>query len=143
MTNFTTRIMIAAATLVVAAGAASAQTMKAEIPFTFRAGDTVMAPGTYQIRPIQQQSGIPLFRVNDASGQHAIALMPIGAGDPKKAWEANGKPLLSFECVASRCELSGIWTGPLTPAYVVRHGKLGKEEPVRVALIEMRPDKSE
>ncbi|SPF31837.1 conserved exported hypothetical protein [Candidatus Sulfopaludibacter sp. SbA4] len=143
MTNFTTRMMIAAATLVVAAGAASAQTMKAEIPFTFRAGDTVMAPGTYEIHRIHKQSGTPLFRVSDSRGEHAIALMPIGSGDPKKAWEAGGAPLLSFDCVASRCALSGIWTGPLTPAYVIRHGKLGNDEPVRVALIEMRPNKSE
>jgi len=143
MTNFTTRMMIAAATLVVAAGSASAQAMKAEIPFTFRAGDTVMAPGTYEIRPILRYNGIPLFRLSDTRGERAVALLPLGANDPKKAWEASRTPLLSFECVAARCELSGIWSGPYTPAYSIRHGKMGKEEPVRVALIEMRPGKSE
>ncbi len=57
MKKLTTKLMIAAAALVVAAGAASAQTMKAEIPFAFRAGDKVMAAGTYRVETLSTQTG--------------------------------------------------------------------------------------
>jgi len=143
MTNLTTKMMFAAATLAVAAGAASAQTMKAEIPFTFRAGDTAMTPGTYEIRSTGQKNGAAIFRLYDKNSKRSIMLMPIAARDPQKAWEASGTPLLSFDCVANRCALSAIWAGPFKPAYTIRHGNLGNEEPVRVALIEMRPGKSD
>ena len=44
MKNLTMKMMFAAATLVAAAGVASAQTLEANVPFTFRAGGTD-APG--------------------------------------------------------------------------------------------------
>jgi len=142
MTNFTTRMMIAAATLVVAAGAASAQTLKAEIPFTFRAGDTVMEAGSYQVSRISQQSGTPVFQLRDAA--RAILLMPVASGDANKSWVAKGKPVLSFECGPNHCSLAAIWTGAHADlAYLIRQVKMGKEEPVRVALIEIRPDKAD
>jgi hypothetical protein len=144
MTNFATRMMIAAATLVVAAGAASAQTMKAEIPFTFQAGDKVMAAGTYRVDKILAQTGTPIFRLKDANGPSAAILMPVGAGDVNKNWVAQGVPVLAFECGASRCSLSKIWTGAYgSPAYHVPPAKTSKDEPAHVALIEMRPEKSE
>ena len=45
MTSLTTKLTIAAAALF-AAGAASAQTLKADIPFAFQSGSKVMAAGT-------------------------------------------------------------------------------------------------
>ena len=145
MTKFTTRMMIAAATLVVAAGAASAQTMKAEIPFTFRAGPggTVMEPGTYNVTRITRQSTPPLFRLSEVDARHPILLMPGAAGDAKKAWQAAGKAVLYFECTANNCALAAIWEGADAPAYEIRKPKMGKDEPVRVALVEMRAEKSE
>jgi len=41
--------MVLAATLVAAVGAASARTLKAEIPLTFRANGAVMTAGTYRV----------------------------------------------------------------------------------------------
>jgi len=144
MTNFTTRMMIAAATLVVAAGAASAQTsLKAEIPFTFRVGNQTMSAGTYDITRLAGQSGAPIFRLRDEHASRAIMLLPQGAGDPKKAWAAADKPVLAFDCVLNRCALAQIWTGPSYPAYQIRHGDLGSEEPARVALVFMHAEKSE
>ena len=142
MTNFTTRMMIAAATVVVAAGAASAQTLKAEIPFAFRAGKTVMSAGTYEVSKLNQGSGSPLFRVRDEQAKNAIALMPQAAADPTKAVAESGKPAMVFECVASRCALSGIYYGPNTAMYQIRQGDLGNEEPVRVAMIILHSEKA-
>jgi hypothetical protein len=144
MTNFTTRMMIAAATVVVAAGAASAQTLKADIPFTFRAGKTVMAAGTYRIEAVSQLSGRPAFRLQAAGGQRAILLVPTTSADANKAWVAKGAPVLSFACIANRCSLAQVWTGgPATAAYQLPQEKMDKDEPVHVALIEMRSEKSE
>jgi hypothetical protein len=143
MTNFTTRVTIAAATLVVAAGAASAQTLKAEIPFTFRAGNTVMAAGTYQVSRILQPGGTSIFHLKDASGPGSVILMPAASGDVRKSWVAKGAPLLSFMCSADRCSLAQIWTGTFAPVYTIPQAKPDKEEPVHMALIEMRPEKSE
>jgi hypothetical protein len=140
MTNFTTRMMIAAATVVVAAGAASAQTLKAEIPFTFRANGAVMAAGTYKVSQISH-TGTPIFQVRGDTGQGAVLLVPLVAGDPDKSWVAKGMPVLSFACGPSRCALAQIWAGG--PAYTIRQVDTGKDEPVRVALIEMRSVKSE
>ena len=49
MKSLTTNCMIAVAALAAAAGSASAQVLKAEIPFTFRAGKALMPPGSYEL----------------------------------------------------------------------------------------------
>ena len=142
MTNFTTRMMIAAATLVVAAGSASAQVLKAEIPFTFRAAGVVMAGGKYEVTA-DQTNGRPMYRLYSEQEHRSILLMAGAARDPQKAWKASGEPLLSFECSSSRCALSGVWAGSATPAYSIPHPRLGRDEPTHTALVVMRPDKGD
>jgi hypothetical protein len=141
-TNFTTRMMIAAATLVVAAGSASAQVMNAEIPFTFRAGGTVMAPGKYIIST-STAGGRPVYRVRSYQEPRSILLLPGAANDPQKAWVASGNPVLSFECGVGHCALATIWTGGSVAAYSIPHPKLGRDEPVHTALVVMRPEKGD
>jgi len=139
MTNFTTRMMIAAATVVVAAGVASAQTMKAEIPFTFRAGDKMMPAGTYHVANVNHQTSTPMFHIANSASRAAVVLVPRSAADPKSAWTKDGAPMLAFECSGSDCALTAVWTGAHTPAYNISHPKLGNEGPMRVATISMRP----
>jgi hypothetical protein len=143
MTNLTTRVMIAAATVVVAAGTASAQNLKAEIPFSFRAGYKMMAAGTYQVSNLSTQSGVPLFKLATAEGRGTILLLPRGASDAKKNWEQAGNPLLRFECANANCFLAGVWTGPGTPQYDFPHPKMGVEGPFRVATVALRPERGE
>ena len=144
MTNFTKKMMIAAAAVVVASGVASAQTMKAEIPFTFQAGKSApMAAGTYHISSIYHATGTAMFRLASEDGHTAILLVPNGAGDPKAEWEAAGNPLLNFECGANRCALVGLWTGARNPAYRLSRPKAGAEEPMRTAVVAMRPEKGD
>ena len=143
MTNFTTRMMIAAATLVVAAGSASAQGLKAEIPFAFRAGSVMMAAGTYQVKVDTLQSGHPFFRIGSVDGERVVLLAGTTPRDPKKEWAAAGKAVLSFECGIGRCALAEIWTGPERSSYAVPRPKLGKDEPTRTAVVVMRQDKGE
>jgi hypothetical protein len=52
MKNLTMKMMVLAAALVVVGGVASAQSMKAEIPFRFQAAGAWLEPGTYSIKNI-------------------------------------------------------------------------------------------
>jgi hypothetical protein len=143
MTNFTTRMMIAAATLVVAAGSASAQTLKAEIPFTFRANGIVMPAGTYQVKATTQSSGLPFYEIRNVNGGRSVLLAGTTPHDPNKAWAAAGNAVLSFECGVGRCALAEVWNGPQRSAYLVPRPKLGRDEPVHTAVVVMRQDKGE
>ena len=49
MKNLTTNLMLAAIALAAASGVASAQQLKAEIPFSFRAQGTLVPAGPYTV----------------------------------------------------------------------------------------------
>src|SRR5437660_9831677 len=125
-------MMIAAVTLVVAAGSASAQVLKAEIPFPFRAGGVVMAAGEYMVIA-NQKNGQPVYRLWSEQEHRSILVLATSSSDPEKAWKASGSPVLSFECGVSHCALSAIWAGPATPAYTFSRPKLGRDEPTHTA----------
>jgi len=143
MTNFTTRLMVAAATLVAAAGAASAQTLKAEIPFTFRANGKVMTAGAYRVTVSRMSAGTPILYIRSNEGHDAALARPQAPYDAPKAWQAAGKPVLSFACGEKLCSLTGVWTGDQAPAYNFSAPKLGSDEPTRVALVVLRTEKGD
>jgi len=143
MTNFTTRMMIAAATLVVAAGSASAQYLKADIPFTFRAGDATMAAGTYQVKTTTLTGGHPVYQIRSADGARSVLLMANSQVDPKKEWASRGEAVLSFDCGTGRCALTEVWNGSERFANAVPHPKLSRDETTRAAVVVMRQDKGE
>jgi hypothetical protein len=117
MKSSTMQWMIAAAALVVAAGSASAQTYKAEIPMAFRAADKVMEPGSYEIQVSSGALGNVLFVRNSAT-QSAVALLATVKSDAPKAWRMSGDPRIAFECLAGACRLQQIWNGSAPFAYV-------------------------
>jgi hypothetical protein len=128
--------MIAAATLVTAAGSASAQTtLKAEIPFTFRAGTSMLAAGSYNV-VMYHSSGAGYFVLRNRDNQQSVILAHYVAEDAPKAWRASRAPRLGFECAGDRCVLRQAWTGDEEPAYRFRGPKLG-DEPTRIAEIRM------
>ena len=127
MKKLTTKLMIATAALVVAAGAASAQTMTASIPFAFRAVDRVMAPGTYRVE-LSQRGAIPVFWLQNVQSGASIALLPQTPVDPAKAWRARGEGKLLFTCASGRCALDEIYSGSGTHAYTVHRPNLGTDE---------------
>jgi len=142
MTNFTTRLMVAAATLVAAAGAASAQELKAEIPFAFRTNGATLAPGTYRVS-LSRTAGI-LYLYFSSSETHQSALSPANVPyDAPKDWRETGKAVLSFECGSKTCTLVGVWGGSDQPAYKVPTPKMDKNEPTRVALVALRSEKGD
>ena len=141
MTNFTTKMMIAATTLLVAAGCASAQTLKAEIPFNFRVANKVLPAGTYQLSNVHMTSGNTVFRITGSEG--AVLALPKSSGDADRAWAAARQPVLSFECVESRCSLAKVYTGTGSSAYNISHPKAGAGEPVRMATVFLHADKAD
>jgi hypothetical protein len=101
---------IAAAALVVVAGSASAQTYKADIQLTFRAGHTLMTPGSYQVSVVSGMSNILQFHNLDTN--RSVVLIPVLGEDAPKAWVAKGKPVIAFLCGgAGPCVLAGMWNG--------------------------------
>ena len=142
MKKLTTKLMIAATVLVVTAGAASAQTLRASIPFEFRVGNRVMAAGTYRVYSSPHATA-PIFELlNVSSGGSAMVFAQI-PGDPRKEWEAEGNPKLEFACGSGRCALAQLWAGPGSHAYKVRRPKRETDEDAYLTVIPMQRDKSE
>ena len=144
MKKLTTRFMIAAAALVVGAGAASAQigtTITAQIPFEFRVGNQTLAPGTYAVDRLVQSSA-PVFRLWNARLRRSAILLPQAQVDPQKGW-ADGRPKLVFACIGSRCALAELWAGSESYAYTFSHPKRGKDEEAYLRAIPMQPGKGE
>jgi hypothetical protein len=106
MKSLTAKLMMAAAAVTVVAGAASAQVMKAEVPFTFHVGPTTMAAGTYHVRVSSLTSVKTIQMRNGATGK-SILILPKGMPDSER--EATAK--LLFECRAGDCSLAKVWTG--------------------------------
>ena len=117
MKTLTMRLMVAAAALAAVAGGASAQTYKAEIPVTFRAGDKLMLPGSYELRVDRSLAGIPQVFVRNLDKNTAIAFVARPGRDAPKAWQAAGNPMIAFECADGRCVLRSLWTGYETATY--------------------------
>jgi len=108
MKSSTMTMMIAAAALTVAAGSASAQSFKAEIPLTFKAGNAVMVPGSYAVNVSGDGK---LIQIRNAETQKSVVMLSVPGGDVPKAWRATDKPVISFACVEGSCSLSRMWNG--------------------------------
>jgi hypothetical protein len=120
---------IAAAALVVAAGVAQAQTIKAEVPFSFRAAGTVMPAGEYWVNANSTSGGTPMFKVTNRDTNRSIITMPYSASDP-----ANYEASLTFECRGTNCALVKVAPGT-GHSYQIHSPKLGGNEDTRVAVI--------
>jgi len=133
MKRFMTKWMLSAAVTVLAAGSASAQILKAEIPFTFQVGDAVMAPGSYLV--ILSQNAGERHLVWRNVGTRESALAQYSPEDVTKAWKVRGTPLVRFECSGARCALRELWAGFDMPAYRFRSPSLGRPGELRSAVI--------
>src|SRR5258705_361270 len=120
MTRFATKTLVMTAALAAFAIGASAQAMNAEIPFTFRAGDAVLAAGSYRINVSNS-----VVRVINSDTKKGAMLVPRYRRDAEAKW-AKGDPKLWFACTGSSCVLTTLWNGVDPTAMVVAspaHGK--------------------
>ena len=135
MKTLTMRSMIAVAALAVAAGSASAQTYKAEIPMSFSAGNTQMAPGSYDFRVVTGSSGHAFIVVHKADGSATAMLLPIVGLDAPKAWQKEGKPKIGFNCLGRTCTLAQLWNGRDVSVYAFPARKLPPSEAARLEVV--------
>jgi hypothetical protein len=130
-----TRWMIAAAALAVVAGSATAQTYTTEIPMSFRVGNTMMLPGSYQIR-IDPRDATKVVYVHNLKTHEMVVTSPGVKEDAPKGWVEHARPALGFECAGRTCALSRMWNGQDRFAYKfsVRRLPAGEESTTAVVL---------
>ena len=143
MTRLTTRLMVTAAAMAVAVGVASAQNMKAEIPFTFRANGVVMPAGTYRVDLRYDSASGPLMYLNSLDTANTALMKAIVPHDPPKAWRNAHQAVLSFECAGNQCSLVEAWGGGERSAFRFPAPRLSKTEQVRVSVVTLRAEKGD
>ena len=141
MKRLTTRWIIAAAAVAVAAGSASAQMLKADIPFTFQVGNATMAPGTYSVS-VNGNSSLRYLVLRNVD-THASALAQYSDGDVSRDWKARGTPMIRFACSGPRCSLLEMWAGFGGPALQFRGPKAAHDGETRIADIRMTSMKAD
>jgi len=129
--------MMAAAIVVLAAGSASAQALKAEIPFPFAAGSSMMMAGTYHVQV--DRSGHERFVIIQNAATNKAAIVTITTTDVPMAWKASGNPVLQFQCAGGHCALRQLWSGGDGGAYNFRtpksvHGDMQVAE-IRMSIV--------
>src|SRR3954449_7836656 len=137
MKRFATKTFVMTAALAAFAVGASAQSMKAEIPFTFRAGGAVLAAGTYQIN-----LGNTVVRVRNADTGKGIAVMPQYRHDVDKNAVA-GAAKLWFACAGSNCVLTSLWNGADASAVVLGSPASAGKEMAEIRVVNLTVVKTE
>ena len=98
MKRITNYVTTAAAVLMMTAGVASAQTLKAEVPFAFHVGSNVMEPGTIRVQVMSRNTGSGMLIVSNYDAGRSYIVLPKSVGDAPKSWVASGVPKLGFDC---------------------------------------------
>lgn len=139
MKSLPINLMLATAVMMVASTAASAEDMKANIPFAFQAGGKVLAPGKYMIR---STSGESHFVLTNLESFESVILLPRGLQDPKREWTAADTGVLQFACSAGDCALKQIWTHRTFPAHEFPTPKTLDGKSTSLAVIRATVDKA-
>jgi hypothetical protein len=136
MKRFTLSLIFAAAAATVAAGSASAQMLKAEIPFTFRAAGAQMGPGTYTVIT-QNSAGLPHFVLKNVDTGKAAILTAGILTNASRTWKDDGTPRIAFQCIERRCSLQQIWGGGVSSVYEFPTPKVRADESSTLTEIRM------
>jgi|ERR1051326_531050 hypothetical protein len=135
MKNTLINLMLATAAVMVASTLASAQSLNAEIPFSFRAANTLMSPGTYEVISF---NGGSYFELRNQDARQSILLATGVRQDPPKAWSQSGSPALQFTCSDEGCALNLLWTGIAgNPAHAYARPKAEQGKSGKLAIIRM------
>jgi hypothetical protein len=141
--NTSKTLTLAFAAVAMAAGTLSAQTMKAEIPFAFRAaGNTVMQPGEYRVRVLPSSTGSLVLTIQNAETKRTIILAHAMRISPDESWAKSGEAKLRFACTEGYCALQDMWDG-FSDAYQIPRHVSRKGGEVHMAEIALRPDRAD
>jgi hypothetical protein len=135
MKSLMMRLTIAAAALAAVAGSASAQTYKARIPMAFRAGDKVLAAGSYEFVVTSSATGHQVIWVRSAKSSNSALLVPVLGSDASKEWQSEGTPKIAFECLGSSCSLRRFWKAEDTSTLEFPARKVAPAEKERIAFV--------
>jgi hypothetical protein len=124
--------MTAAAALVVVTGIASAQTLKFDVPFAFRAGDQMYPAGSYRV---VVDSLYHMVHLDNAKTREGRMILPVSSEWAPKEWREKGEPTLGFECGLGRCTLAKIWTAADISALNMPHARGGRDEVATLRVI--------
>jgi hypothetical protein len=141
MKHLTMNSLMAAAVVVLAAGSASAQTLKADIPFTFQVGSVTMAPGAYTVSRTQGAASRYLRLRNDDTKKAILAQYSVE--DVSKNLKSQGTAVLQFECAGPRCVLREAWAGTDSQSYRFYAPKLAHDGDTRIAEVRMTAAKAD
>ena len=136
MKTLTTKMFLAAAALTVVAGSASAQMLRAEIPFTFRVGDRIQQPGAYEVNMLAAANR-NYFTLRNTETRKAVLLSSFALADVPKQWRAAGIPKLAFECSNSGCVLRDLWSGSDPNLQRFQAPRIGRAGEMRIAEVAM------
>jgi hypothetical protein len=110
MKSFVVKSLITAAAMTAISGIAAAESLKVEIPFAFRAGSTMMAPGTYVFTTNPKMVYAAAIQVRHYDSIGGI-LMLATVRDAGKQWTNAAAPRVQFDCMEGRCRLTRVWDG--------------------------------
>ena len=121
-------VMMFAAAAAVSAAPALAQNMnlKAEVPFAFHAGSSVLPAGTYRI---MQESGATsgvIYTLKNLASEKSILVVANSRVYSKGG--AVKPPQMVFQCGREECALSEIWGGFTDNGVHFRHHLTGREK---------------
>jgi hypothetical protein len=128
--------MIAVAALAVAGTASAQQSYRAEIPLTFRAGNTTMLPGAYRIDTRLSANGSQLIYFSNLDTHQNVIVLTGPATDAPTAWKEKGLPVIEFKCVEDSCTASKLWSGGDEYAYSLPQGSHKGEG--KIALVTLK-----
>jgi hypothetical protein len=132
----TLTLTFAAVAMLAAAGTASAQTLRAEIPFSFQAAGATMHPGGYSVMLRSTAGGTIVQIRNEDEGRSVMTMTQWGS----TARNATGSAVVSFACTNGNCELSSLRNDD----GAVYNFATGKKSPeTRIATVVLRQDRSE
>ena len=132
MKTSTNRLLIAAAALAAAAGSASAQSLKAEIPFAFQAAAARMTPGTYVITTGYLTGRQYVAMRNAETGAAAMLVQFVDVLAPASP-QLTIPAKLTFECAGRACVLRELWKGGGSGGLRFLGPKLPAGEDTRIA----------
>ena len=134
------KMLAFAGALLAATEISSAQVMYAEVPFAFRAGATVLAPGTYQVRlsgPVQKSIILSNFET-----RRSVILLAAGLVEDSKDGADDGAAL-GFDCSVGRCALIRLWTRSQHSSLQFLRHSLGRDERTPVHPIRLTKEVSD